>query len=162
MPESQLWHKREVTWEQGPIRALVSITFQRNLISSISWASRAHQFWAISSHWLRLACSGWAAGFESTCVWSSKMQFILSWVYVLDVLDSLGVRSVREFGILFFVTVSAILWLRSDQPVITGGVKQRTWRKSPPNAKSLTTFSHAPCRVLARNFISGCPTWGFK
>ena len=29
---------------------------------------------AISWHWLRLACSGWPAGFESTCVWSSKLK----------------------------------------------------------------------------------------
>ena len=29
---------------------------------------------AISWHWIRLACSGWPAGFESTCVWSSKVK----------------------------------------------------------------------------------------
>ena len=72
--ESQIWDQCEVTWEQGPIRALVSITFQRNLISTLSRAWAEHQFWAISWHWLRLACSGWPAGFESTCVWSSKMH----------------------------------------------------------------------------------------
>ena len=27
---------------------------------------------AMSRHWLRPACSGWPAGFESTCLWSSK------------------------------------------------------------------------------------------
>ena len=29
---------------------------------------------AISWHWLRPACSGWPAGFESTSVWSSKSR----------------------------------------------------------------------------------------
>ena len=66
-----------VTWEQGPIRALASITLQRNLISTSTWGCPEHQFWhllaAISWHWLRLACLGWPAGFESTCVWSSKL-----------------------------------------------------------------------------------------
>ena len=32
---------------QGPITALVSITLQRNLIASISWACTEHPFWAI-------------------------------------------------------------------------------------------------------------------
>ena len=72
----QIRQQREVTWEQGPIRALASITLQRYLISTTSWGCPEHQFWhplvAISWHWLWLACSGWPAGFESTCVWSSK------------------------------------------------------------------------------------------
>ena len=50
-----------------PIRALVSFTLQRNLIASINWACAVHKVLAISWHWLRLACSGWPAGFISTC-----------------------------------------------------------------------------------------------
>ena len=30
---------------------------------------------ANSWHWLRLACSGWLTGFESTCVWSSEVRW---------------------------------------------------------------------------------------
>ena len=37
---------------------------------------------AISWHWLRLACSGWPAGFESTCVWSSKVFLMVYFVGV--------------------------------------------------------------------------------
>ena len=44
MPGVTDWQQREVTWEQGPIRALVSIRLQRNLISTIS--TNGHQFWA--------------------------------------------------------------------------------------------------------------------
>ena len=72
--EYQIRQQQEVTWEQGPIRALASITLQRNLISTTSWGCPEHQLAAISGHWLRLACSGWPAGFESTCVWSSKVE----------------------------------------------------------------------------------------
>ena len=32
---SLIWHQHEVTWEQGPIRALVSFTLQRNLCVSM-------------------------------------------------------------------------------------------------------------------------------
>ena len=45
------------------IRALASITLQRNLISTTSCGCLLA---AISWHWLRLACSSWPAGFEST------------------------------------------------------------------------------------------------
>ena len=38
MPGVTDWQQREVTWEQGPIRALVSITLQRNLITTMGWA----------------------------------------------------------------------------------------------------------------------------
>ena len=34
--EYQIRHEREVTWEQGPIRALASITLHRDLISTTS------------------------------------------------------------------------------------------------------------------------------
>ena len=40
MPGVTDWQPREVTWEQGPIRALALITLQRNLISTISWAGQ--------------------------------------------------------------------------------------------------------------------------
>ena len=43
-------HQRKVTWEQGPIRALASITLQRNLISTTSWGCPEHQFWPISGY----------------------------------------------------------------------------------------------------------------
>ena len=46
----QLWHQHEVTWEQGSIRALVSITLQRNLISTTSWGCPEHQCWPISGY----------------------------------------------------------------------------------------------------------------
>ena len=46
------------------------------MIASISWACAEHQLWAISWHWLSLTCSGWPAGFKSTCVWSSKVELI--------------------------------------------------------------------------------------
>ena len=49
--ESQICHQREVTWEQGPIRALVSIALQRNLMSAISWARAEHQLWAIGGYY---------------------------------------------------------------------------------------------------------------
>ena len=55
---SLIWHQHGVTREQGPIKALVSFTLQRNLVTSINWACAVHTFWAISWHWLRLACSG--------------------------------------------------------------------------------------------------------
>ena len=41
---------------------------------------------AISWHWLRLACLGWPAGFESTCVWSSTIKPIV----VCAVLQNVG------------------------------------------------------------------------
>ena len=61
----QIRQQGEVTWEQGPIRALASNTLQRNLISTTSWGCPEHLLAAISWHWLRLACSGWPAGFHS-------------------------------------------------------------------------------------------------
>ena len=48
--EYQIWHQREVTWEQGPIRALELITLHRNLIFTIGWACPEHQFWAVSAY----------------------------------------------------------------------------------------------------------------
>ena len=45
---SLIWHQHGVTSEQGPIRALVSFTLQRNLIASINGACAVHKFWAIS------------------------------------------------------------------------------------------------------------------
>ena len=39
MPGVTDWQQRKVTWEQGPIRALVLITLQRNLISTMSRAA---------------------------------------------------------------------------------------------------------------------------
>ena len=63
-----------VTREQGPIRALISFAYKRNLIASINWECAEHKFWATSWHWLRLACWGWPVGFISTCVWSSKLS----------------------------------------------------------------------------------------
>ena len=53
---------------------------------------------------------------------------------------------VQEFlllSIIFFVPFSTILRLNRDYPVGTGGGKQSSQRKSPPNPKSLVTFSHA-------------------
>ena len=76
---SMIWHQHGVTREQGPIRALVSFTLQRNLIGSINWACAVHKFWAISWHWLRLACSGWPAGFISTYFIYLRKLFILFW-----------------------------------------------------------------------------------
>ena len=63
-----------VTREQGPIRALISFAYKRNLITSINWECAEHKFWATSWHWLRLACWGWPVGFISTCVRSSKLS----------------------------------------------------------------------------------------
>ena len=34
--------------------------------------AQSTNFGIISWHWMRLACSGWPAGFKSTCIWSSK------------------------------------------------------------------------------------------
>ena len=46
--EYKLWHQHEVTWEQGPIRALVSIALQRNVISTASLGCPEHLLAAIS------------------------------------------------------------------------------------------------------------------
>ena len=83
----QIRQQGEVTWEQGPIRALASITLQRNLISTTCWGCPEHLLATISWHWLRLACSGWPAGFHSMR-WSSKLSFSseyskIKWRYVL-------------------------------------------------------------------------------
>ena len=40
----QIRQQGEVTWEQGPIRALASITLQRNLISTTCWGCPEHLF----------------------------------------------------------------------------------------------------------------------
>ena len=48
---SLIWHLCEVTREQGPIRALVSSTFQRNLCASMCRAQ-------LLGSLLRLACLG--------------------------------------------------------------------------------------------------------
>ena len=50
-----------------------------------------------------------------------------------------------NFGILIFVTSSAIVWLSHGKPVVSGGRNRSTWRKPTPNPKSLATFSHAQC-----------------
>ena len=47
---SLIWHQHGVTREQGPIKALVSFTLQRNLIASINWACAVHTFLAFSWH----------------------------------------------------------------------------------------------------------------
>ena len=40
----RIMHQGEVTWEQGPIRALASITLQRNLISTTSCGAQPTNF----------------------------------------------------------------------------------------------------------------------
>ena len=58
-------------WNKDPSGLLHWLHYWKTL-------SAEHQFFgllvAISWHWLRLACSGWPAGFESTWVWSSKLS----------------------------------------------------------------------------------------
>ena len=44
----QIRQQGEVTWEQGPIRALASITLQRNLISTTCWGCPEHLLATIS------------------------------------------------------------------------------------------------------------------
>ena len=48
--EYQIRYQREVTWEQGTIRALALITLQRNLISTTSWGCPEHQFRPITAY----------------------------------------------------------------------------------------------------------------
>ena len=57
-----------------------SITLQRNLISTTCWGCPEHLLATINWHWLRLACSGWPAGFHSMC-WSSKRR-VSSWMLI--------------------------------------------------------------------------------
>ena len=58
-------HYRE-TWPPSSAGHAQSINFEQ--LAAISW------------HWLRLACSGWPAGFESTgdCLWSSKVWGVMA------------------------------------------------------------------------------------
>ena len=53
-----IWYQPGVTREKGPIGALASFTLQRN---------RSMRRARLSAYCLRLACSGWPAGFTSTC-----------------------------------------------------------------------------------------------
>ena len=66
MPGSLIWHQREVTRKQGPIRALVSFTLLRNLQGNMGRAR-------LLGSSLRLACSGWPGWFHIHLFYLSKL-----------------------------------------------------------------------------------------
>ena len=80
MPGVSDLHQREVTRDQGPIRALVYFTLNRNLSANIR---RARLF----GYSLRLAYSGGPAGFIITVAVFTKLGFstVHSKVYLLHV-----------------------------------------------------------------------------
>ena len=64
---SRSWFIYDFTWRQGPMMTLVSFTLQRNLRTNMSRT----QYLGYSP---QPACSGWSAGFMSTCFYSSKVK----------------------------------------------------------------------------------------
>ena len=73
---------------------------------------------AISRHWLRLACSGWPAGFESTCVWSSKMWWIVR--VVGSGAKQCIILSAREIGLNYILQCYPSMLLYCITGIFTG------------------------------------------
>ena len=64
---SGIWPNCDITWRHRPMKALVSFTSQRNLCTNM-------RRMRLLGYSLQSACSGWPAGFMSTCFYLSKMQ----------------------------------------------------------------------------------------
>ena len=71
---SRMWPKYDVTRRQRSMRALVSFTLQRNLCTNMHRTQ-------LLGYSPPQACSGWLAGFISTCFYSSKPRCIMyKWI----------------------------------------------------------------------------------
>ena len=69
---SRIWHQGEVTREQGPIRALIIYITEKPMRQHHLSMLRAQ----IVGYLLRLTCSGWPAGFISTCFIHLRQKYI--------------------------------------------------------------------------------------
>ena len=84
---------------------------------------------AISWHWLRLACSGWLAGFESTCVWSSKLLWRKYDLYCYAFLAATGMNELKGLslivasykcqGWLINLYIAQLVWIIISRVVIS-------------------------------------------